>query len=71
MSMAGTILSQEHRKTSPSKAWALAMASTEAAIRSRWGRIYCIPMSWAMPSQGAGTVNSAGVPPAAHTPSFT
>ena len=30
-----------------------------------------MPTPWLMPSQGAGTLNSAGVPPAAHIPSLT
>ena len=71
MSIPGTILSQEHRNTRPSKPWAFAIASMLPAIRSREGRMQCIPSPCAMPSQGAGTLNSAGVPPAAQMPSLT
>ena len=72
MSMPGTILSQFGMSTSPSKAWALAMASMESQISSRLARGYFIPM-WpmAIPSQMAMAGNSTGVPPAAATPSFT
>ncbi len=39
MSMPGMILSHEQSITMPSKPWALTMASTEEAMRSRMGRI--------------------------------
>ena len=71
ISMPGTILSQLHKKTMPSKPCARAIASIEAAIRSRCGRMVCMPSPWAMPSQGAGTSNSAGTPSAAQMPSLT
>ena len=39
MSMPGTILSQLHMKTRPSKPWAFTIASALPAIRSRCGRM--------------------------------
>ena len=65
MSMPGTILSQLGTITMASKAWAVAMTSTESAISSRLPREYFMP-TWfmAMPSQTPMTPNSTGVPPA-------
>ena len=39
MSMPGTILSQLHMKTRPSKPWAFTIASALPAIRSRCGKM--------------------------------
>ena len=72
MSIPGTTLSQLGTRTSPSKAWAMAMDSRLSAISSRLGREYFIPV-WpmAIPSHTpiAGTI--IGVPPAMRTPAFT
>ncbi len=43
MSIPGTILSQEARRTRASRWWASATSSMESAMTSLWGRMKCIP----------------------------
>src|SRR5574340_241531 len=63
ISMPGVILSQFEMHTSASAQWALAMYSTESAMRSRLGRLYSMP-PWpmAMPSSTAMVLNSLATP---------
>ncbi len=72
ISMPGTILSQFGTMTIASKAWAIAITSTESAINSRLASEYFIP-TWfmAMPSQMPIVPNATGVPPAIRIPAFT
>ncbi len=65
MSMPGTILSQEPSRTTASNRCASIMISMSLVMSSRAGRMYRIPpWPFAIPSQGAITPNSTGVPPA-------
>ena len=64
ISMPGTILSQFVTITMASKAWAMAITSTESAISSRLASEYFIPMWFiAIPSQIPMVPNAIGVPP--------
>lgn len=65
ISIPGTILSQFGTSTRPSKAWAMAITSTESAISSRLPREYFMPRWFmAMPSHTPMVPNTRGRPPA-------
>ena len=72
ISRPGTFLSQLGTITSASKAWAIAIASVESAMRSRVTSEYFMPV-WpiAIPSQTAIAGNTTGLPPAIATPVLT
>ena len=71
MSIAGTILSQAHKNDETVKIVGPYHGFYGARNEVARSQYILHTLSWAMPSQGAGTVNSAGAPPAAQTPSLT
>ena len=64
MSIPGTILSHDPRRTRPASLCASAIISIESAMTSREGRMYFIPSCpCAIPSQAAGTPKVTAVQP--------
>ena len=67
ISCAGVVLSQPHKRTTPSRGFARMDSSTSIAIRLRNSMV--VGRMNVSPSEIVG--NSNGTPPAAHTPRFT